>query len=72
MRALRRSLAEKEGVPNYMIFSDRSLHDLIGKSPSDEADLLGVFGMGEVKAARYGKAILRAIAEASANGGNTL
>jgi ATP-dependent DNA helicase RecQ len=72
LRTLRRSLAEKEGVPNYMIFSDRSLHDLIGKSPSDVPALLGVFGMGEVKAARYGKAILRAIAEASANGGNAL
>ena len=49
-----------------MIFSDRSLYDLIARSPEDSRSLLEVFGMGEVKAARFGKAILTAIAEASA------
>jgi ATP-dependent DNA helicase RecQ len=66
LRALRKSLAEEQRVPNYMIFSDRSLYDLIARSPEDSRSLLEVFGMGEVKAARFGKAILTAIAEASA------
>jgi ATP-dependent DNA helicase RecQ len=72
LRALRKALAEEGKVPNYMIFSDRTLYDLIAKSPADGPALLEVFGMGEVKAARFGKAILEAIARASANGGFTL
>jgi ATP-dependent DNA helicase RecQ len=72
LRALRKALAEKGRVPNYMIFSDRSLYDLIAKSPADGTSLLEVFGMGEVKAARFGEAILRTIVEASANGDSAL
>jgi ATP-dependent DNA helicase RecQ len=61
LRALRKKLAEKGKVPNYVIFSDRTLHDLIAKAPSDKAALLEVFGMGEVKAGRFGPAILEAL-----------
>jgi superfamily II DNA helicase RecQ len=45
--------------------SDRTLYDLITKSPADEAALLEVFGMGRIKAARFGKSILDTIAKAS-------
>ena len=61
LRALRRRLAGDAKVPNYMIFSDRTLYDLIAKAPSDRAALLGIFGMGEVKARRYGSEILEAL-----------
>jgi ATP-dependent DNA helicase RecQ len=61
LRALRRRLAGEAKVPNYMIFSDRTLYDLIAKAPSDRAALLGIFGMGEVKARRYGSEILEAL-----------
>jgi ATP-dependent DNA helicase RecQ len=66
LRELRKSLAEQGKVPNYMIFSDRTLYDLVEKRPSDKASLLGIFGMGEIKAARYGEGILEAISRASA------
>jgi ATP-dependent DNA helicase RecQ len=72
LRALRRALAEEGKVPNYMVFSDRTLYELVSKAPADKAALLGVFGMGEVKAARFGKAILEAIANASAGGESAL
>jgi ATP-dependent DNA helicase RecQ len=62
LRSLRRRLAEESHVPNYMIFSDRTLYDLVAKSPRDKASLLAVFGMGEVKADKFGHAILEAIA----------
>jgi ATP-dependent DNA helicase RecQ len=62
LRALRRRLAEEGRVPNYVIFSDRTLHELIAKAPANHAALLDVFGMGEVKAARFGRAILDTIA----------
>ena len=58
LRALRRRLAEAGRVPNYMIFSDRTLYDLIAKVPSSQAALLEVFGMGEVKAKRFGRELL--------------
>jgi superfamily II DNA helicase RecQ len=45
-----------------MIFSDRTLYDLIAKKPAGEAALLGVFGMGEVKVHRFGRDILEAMA----------
>lgn len=69
LRSLRRSLAHEAGVPNYMIFSDRSLYDLIAKLPRSRASLLEVFGMGEVKASRFGPQILETIKN-STTGGN--
>jgi len=72
LRSLRRSLAAEAKVPNYMIFSDRTLYDLIAKSPVGEAALLEVFGMGRIKAARFGKSILDTIAKASADSDSIL
>jgi ATP-dependent DNA helicase RecQ len=72
LRSLRKRLAEEGQVPNYMIFADRTLYELVEKAPGDRAALLNVFGMGEVKAARYGAVILETIAEASALGDSVL
>ena len=62
LRALRRRLAEEEGVPPYVIFSDATLHDMVEQRPSTEAGLLQVRGVGRVKAERYGPAFLAVIA----------
>jgi ATP-dependent DNA helicase RecQ len=61
LRDLRKALATKSSVPNYMIFSDKTLYDLVKRLPKSKADLLEVFGMGEVKVARYGADVLAAI-----------
>jgi ATP-dependent DNA helicase RecQ len=61
LRDLRKALATKAAVPNYMIFSDKTLYDLVERLPESEAALLEVFGMGEVKVARYGTDILAVI-----------
>jgi ATP-dependent DNA helicase RecQ len=58
LRALRKRLAGEAGVPPYVIFSDRSLYDLVARKPSSEAELLEVFGFGKVKAEKIGKAVL--------------
>ena len=65
LRALRRRLAEEEGVPPYVIFSDATLHDMVEQRPTTEAGLLQVRGVGRVKAERYGSAFLEVIAAAS-------
>ena len=62
LRALRRRLAEEEGVPPYVIFSDATLHDMVEQRPTTEAGLLQVRGVGRVKAERYGPAFLAIIA----------
>jgi len=66
LKGMRRSLAEAAAVPPYVIFSDRTLEDLAVKRPSNREDLLGVYGIGAVKADRYGDYIMQAIRETDA------
>ena len=61
LRALRRRIAEEEGVPPYIIFSDATLHDMVSQRPANGAALLRVRGVGHVKAERYGDAFLHVI-----------
>jgi ATP-dependent DNA helicase RecQ len=59
LRALRRALADAEGVPAYIVFSDAVLARMAADRPTDEAGLLAVQGVGPTKLARYGDAFLR-------------
>ena len=61
LRALRRTLAEAEGVPAYIVFSDAVLARMAAERPTDEAGLLAVSGVGPAKLARYGAAFLRVL-----------
>lgn len=63
LKGMRRGLAEAAAVPPYVIFSDRTLEDLAVKRPERREDLLGIFGIGAVKAERYGEFIMKAIRE---------
>jgi ATP-dependent DNA helicase RecQ len=62
LRSLRTRLAREGGVPPYMIFSDRTLYDLVAKRPRGNAELLGVFGLGAVKVGKFGREILEVVA----------
>src|SRR6266446_202168 len=64
LRALRRALADAEGVPAYIVFSDAVLARMAAACPIDEAELLAVAGVGPAKLARYGQAFLRLLREA--------
>jgi ATP-dependent DNA helicase RecQ len=61
LRALRKRLADEQNVPPYVVFSDATLVEMSRLKPQDEAGLLQVNGVGEVKLARYGRAFLAAI-----------
>jgi ATP-dependent DNA helicase RecQ len=63
LRALRRALADAEGVPAYIVFSDAVLARMAAERPTDEAGLLAVSGVGPAKLARYGAAFLRVLRE---------
>ncbi len=61
LRATRRSLADADGVPAYIVFSDAVLARMAAVRPVDEAGLLAVSGVGPAKLARYGAAFLRTL-----------
>jgi len=61
LRALRRALADAEGVPAYIVFSDAVLARMAAERPTDESGLLAVAGVGPAKLARYGDAFLRVL-----------
>ena len=58
LKDLRRSLAQAEGVPLYVIFSNATLLDMAHRCPQTREALLEVSGVGEKKAERYGQAFL--------------
>lgn len=63
LRAVRKELAEKEGVPPFVVFSDKTLKDMCDKKPTDEEMFLSVSGVGQNKLERYGSIFLREIKE---------
>jgi ATP-dependent DNA helicase RecQ len=58
LRAHRLTVARAEAVPPFVVASDRTLRDMARARPSSERELLSVYGMGPVKAARYGAGFL--------------
>ena len=62
LRALRLRIAEKRGLPAYMIFNDATLRNMCAMKPQTPGQLLAVPGVGEAKLRNYGSEFLRAIA----------
>jgi ATP-dependent DNA helicase RecQ len=54
LRSLRTTLAKTENVPPYIIFSDKSLHDMVNIMPKTNAKFLDVSGVGQAKLDKYG------------------
>lgn len=63
LRAYRLLTAQAEGVPPYVVASDRSLRELAVLCPSTREDLTRAHGIGEAKAAKYGDGFLRVLAD---------
>ena len=66
LRAHRLSVARAESVPPFVVASDRTLRDMARNRPTTETQLLSVYGMGPVKAARYGAGFLEVVRQLSA------
>ena len=62
LKALRFRLAQQEGVPAHIMFSNANLADMTKKSPKTISEFMDVSGVGEVKNLRYGKTFLEVIA----------
>jgi ATP-dependent DNA helicase RecQ len=61
LRELRRKQAEEQNVPPYVIFSDKSLHDMCRLLPTTTETMLAVNGVGRAKLERYGNKFLSVI-----------
>ncbi|ERF60223.1 HRDC domain protein [Treponema socranskii subsp. socranskii VPI DR56BR1116 = ATCC 35536] len=48
-------------MPPYVIFGDRTIADIAAKKPANDAELSHVYGIGSVKADRFGSAIIRIV-----------
>ena len=61
LKDLRKTLAEQEGVPPYIVAANVLLNEMCIHMPSTEEEMLAVHGMGKVKFEQYGRAFLTAI-----------
>jgi ATP-dependent DNA helicase RecQ len=66
LKSLRTQLAKEEGVPAYVIFSDRSLIDMVARKPATVRAFGDVHGVGQAKLDRYAEAFLAVLREHAA------
>ena len=61
LKKLRYELAKKENIKPYMVFSDKTLKEIVEKLPKTKEDMLKISGVGEVKYNKYGEVFLKEI-----------
>ena len=65
LRALRLDIARELGKPPYIVFSDKTLRDMVRVKPVTDDQFLAVNGVGESKLKQYGERFMAAIREDS-------
>lgn len=63
LKACRKQLADDQGVPPFHIFHDATLMEMMQHRPKDNAELLTINGVGEVKLEKYGDDFLAVLQE---------
>lgn len=66
LRGWRAQRARRDGVPAYVVFTNRELAALACRAPTTQAQLRAIPGCGEAKVARYGDELLALLASLSA------
>jgi ATP-dependent DNA helicase RecQ len=61
LRALRSTIAKRDGVPAYVVFADRSLREMARRVPRSAGALAGIHGVGPAKMEKYGEAFLEVL-----------
>jgi ATP-dependent DNA helicase RecQ len=61
LKHLRMTLARERGVPAYVIFTDRSLHDMAQRKPASLDEFASVHGVGQAKLREFASLFLDAI-----------
>ena len=58
LKIIRKDLANKSGMPAFVIFTDKTLESMARNKPKDERELLLIPGVSQKKAEKYGKIFL--------------
>jgi ATP-dependent DNA helicase RecQ len=61
LRALRRQVADHEGIPPYIVFHDSSLKEMATRLPRNRAEFRSIEGVGDKKLEKYGDLFLKEI-----------
>ena len=61
LRIVRKRIAGANHVPPYVIFSDKTLHEMCRQFPKTASELRRISGVGDVKLERYGEEFLAEI-----------
>jgi len=69
LRAARKTAADAQGVPAYVICHDRTLREIARRRPRDEAELAEVRGMGPARIESHGDRFLAVVREHGAGSG---
>ena len=63
LRAIRKQLADDQGVPPYVVFGDKSLRQMAAKLPTNDQAFLTISGVGQTKLDKYGEVFMAMIRE---------
>ncbi len=63
LRKIRKDLADQNGIPPFVVFSDQTLKELVMKKPGNLEEFLDIKGVGERKKEQYGEIFIKAIHE---------
>lgn len=63
LRALRKHIADEDGVPPYVVFGDATLIEMAARKPTDRSTLGAISGVGIHKLQKYGERFLAAISQ---------
>ena len=63
LRALRKRLADENGLPPYVVFHDSTLREMAEHLPLDLDQFAALPGVGQAKLARYGEQFIAAVRE---------
>jgi ATP-dependent DNA helicase RecQ len=61
LRKKRKEIADRDDVPPYVVFPDKSLRDMAARFPQSEQSMLEIHGVGAARNARYGGDFLEII-----------
>ena len=61
LKSLRKKIADRNGVPPYVIFPDKSLHEMACARPGDRESFSLISGVGEYKLEKYGPEFMEEI-----------
>jgi ATP-dependent DNA helicase RecQ len=61
LKALRRDLAKRQNVPPYVVFTDKTLHEMCRHMPKTLSALREISGVGDSKRDKYGVEFVQAI-----------